>query len=384
MTGPAPHERVVALLFAFGVATSLLSGIAALSEHEQLTPGWWSSAALAAGGLSLALALAAALGRIRARWGAACFLVTTTVCLVTLPLVSDATFSAVRRPWTETLVPVAVVGCALLSRSWSRVCAAGVALVLLHAGLQLGDDWDISLITVISDALFNVTVLSMFLAVILALSNANDQLRIEASQTASSYVRARATEQLSRHNARWDALLHDQVLAALETIARARTGDEARTAARAAAGELLAGPSGGELDAASLRDELIQAVLSTYPLADTQFPRTDAEAVPVPAHVAQALVMGVSEALRNVARHAYPAHEPGPAVVELVHDDRCVRICVQDRGRGFRRNQVRPTSFGLALSIENRMDAVGGRGRVSSVPGSGTTVDLSWTPGGRW
>lgn len=381
MTGQPPHQRVIALLLTFGILTGLVSGAAALSEEEGVTPGWWSAAALGGGCVSLALAALAALGRVPARWGARCLLVTTTLSLVTLPLVSHATFTALSRPWVETLVPIAVAGCALVSRSWWRSCAVGVAVVLLHSALQLADNWQINLITIIADALFNITVLSMFLAVILALSEAHDRLREEAAETAASYVRARTTEQLSRHNARWDALLHDQILAALETIARAETGDRARSAARAAAVQLVEGPAPGEVDAVTLRDELLQAVLSTYPMADTRFPRAKEEPTPVPASVTQALVMGVSEALRNVARHAYPEGQPGPAVVELVHDGRGVRVSVQDRGGGFRREEVPATSFGVALSIENRMDAVGGHGRVASTPGAGTIVELSWAPG---
>jgi signal transduction histidine kinase len=221
----------------------------------------------------------------------------------------------------------------------------------------------------------------MTVAVVLAVGSAQAQLRQEAAVAASSYVRARTTEQLSMHNARWDALVHDRVLAALETITRSEAAAEARTAAGDAARQLEEGPVARDVGPVQLRDGLLQAVLSNYPLADTRFPPAlDDDAAPVPDDVARALVMAVAEALRNVASHAYPADRPGPVLVELVHDREGVLVRVRDAGRGFRRDQVPPTSFGVTLSIENRMDAVRGRGVVTSTPGGGTEVELSWSP----
>jgi signal transduction histidine kinase len=54
---------------------------------------------------------------------------------------------------------------------------------------------------------------------------------------------------------------------------------------------------------------------------------------------------------------------------------------VADQGRGFDRAKVAPTSFGLALSIEGRLGAVGGLATVRSQPGQGTSVDLLWPAG---
>jgi signal transduction histidine kinase len=67
--------------------------------------------------------------------------------------------------------------------------------------------------------------------------------------------------------------------------------------------------------------------------------------------------------------------------VRLDHGAERVRVAVVDRGRGFDRARVGPTSFGLALSIEGRLGAVGGLATVRSQPGRGTAVDLLWPAG---
>ena len=56
-------------------------------------------------------------------------------------------------------------------------------------------------------------------------------------------------------------------------------------------------------------------------------------------------------------------------------------VVVGDAGRGFERSRVAPTSFGVSLSIEGRLGAVGGLATVRSRPGRGTTVELRWPAG---
>ncbi len=57
---------------------------------------------------------------------------------------------------------------------------------------------------------------------------------------------------------------------------------------------------------------------------------------------------------------------------------RSVVLEVRDQGRGFARSGR--GGFGLPHSIVARLEQVNGRGEVTSSPGQGTTVTLSWTP----
>ncbi len=48
------------------------------------------------------------------------------------------------------------------------------------------------------------------------------------------------------------------------------------------------------------------------------------------------------EAVTNVARHAYGAHEAGTVTVELVKEKSGMRLAVSDRGRSFDASAIRP------------------------------------------
>lgn len=97
-----------------------------------------------------------------------------------------------------------------------------------------------------------------------------------------------------------------------------------------------------------------------------------ADAVPDP--VAEALVAAAREALTNVGKHAGTDR----ASLSLAIQDGGVLLTVADSGRGYHA----PTTtegFGQRRSLRQRLAAVGGRVRITSVPGSGTQVSL-WAP----
>ena len=77
-----------------------------------------------------------------------------------------------------------------------------------------------------------------------------------------------------------------------------------------------------------------------------------------------------AEALVNVHRHA----RADVALVELVHDDHGIRLTVSDDGVGG----AEPAGSGL-LGLADRVRMHGGRLRVDSPPGAGTTVIAYWS-----
>ncbi|WP_312028828.1 sensor histidine kinase [Gordonia paraffinivorans] len=84
----------------------------------------------------------------------------------------------------------------------------------------------------------------------------------------------------------------------------------------------------------------------------------------------------MSEALRNVARHA--GTEADCAVIVQLADDG-LSMAVVDNGEGFDPDEVAPGRLGIEVSIVGRMSRVdGGHARVSSRPGRGTTVRIGW------
>ena len=95
-----------------------------------------------------------------------------------------------------------------------------------------------------------------------------------------------------------------------------------------------------------------------------------------PATVVRAVAGAATEALENVARHS----GVDGARLDVRHDvvPQIVEIAVADDGVGFDPDAVGAHRFGLALSVLDRMAAVGGCATVESAPGRGTVVRLRW------
>jgi two-component system sensor histidine kinase DegS len=79
----------------------------------------------------------------------------------------------------------------------------------------------------------------------------------------------------------------------------------------------------------------------------------------------------VQEALTNAARHA---NATVVGVRLVIREDR-IGLRVVDNGRGFDRNAIGDTGYGLT-SMQERASLIGGRLRVASRPGAGTRVML--------
>jgi signal transduction histidine kinase len=86
--------------------------------------------------------------------------------------------------------------------------------------------------------------------------------------------------------------------------------------------------------------------------------------------VLDAFLLSLGECLENVRRHS----GVGAADVTITEDDTTVRAVVTDAGVGFDPGGIGGTSLGISESIVARMHDVGGRTRLFSAPGSGTTV----------
>jgi signal transduction histidine kinase len=89
--------------------------------------------------------------------------------------------------------------------------------------------------------------------------------------------------------------------------------------------------------------------------------------------VAEALLGSLRATLENVVRHSGAT----TAEIEVIADPRDVTIMVTDKGTGFDISTVPADRLGLRTSVVERMAAVGGRARIWSAPGEGTSVILS-------
>ncbi len=87
----------------------------------------------------------------------------------------------------------------------------------------------------------------------------------------------------------------------------------------------------------------------------------------------EALAGALRAVLENVLRHS----GADVANIEIVYGDREVTFMVSDEGVGFDMAEVGSDRLGIRESIVGRMEAVGGRARVWSAFGQGTTVMLT-------
>jgi len=80
----------------------------------------------------------------------------------------------------------------------------------------------------------------------------------------------------------------------------------------------------------------------------------------------------IQEALANVERHANASE----AWVELRREGDTIRVLVRDNGTGFDPAARREPGGGIAL-MRQRLRALGGKFNLTSIPGSGTTIEAS-------
>lgn len=93
----------------------------------------------------------------------------------------------------------------------------------------------------------------------------------------------------------------------------------------------------------------------------------------LPPEVQVAYYRIAQESLNNVFKYARATQVD----VELFISPACVRFEVCDNGIGFDTSTTKPTSLGMRIMRE-RAEAIGADFRISSTPGSGTCVEVTW------
>jgi signal transduction histidine kinase len=211
-----------------------------------------------------------------------------------------------------------------------------------------------------------------------------------ASERIDEVGRAHRAERLaseSEAQQRQDArVLHDTVLATLSLLAhsgvgvgesalRQQAGDDARLLKQLRLGAPLDNGSSTAFSPESPAD----ALGTTFDSVRQRFARMGLDVnwhgagqLVLPRDTLDALLGALGECLENVRRHSGVRE----ADVTITDDERTVRAMVTDQGSGFEPASVDPARLGFAESVVGRLHTVGGRARVFSSPGSGTTVML--------
>jgi signal transduction histidine kinase len=195
---------------------------------------------------------------------------------------------------------------------------------------------------------------------------------------------ASETEAQRRQGAR---LLHDTVLATLTLLAHSGVGvapeamrqqaaDDARLLRQLRLGATPTPESSGNYNL-STGDETVLG--TTLESVKQRFGRMGLEVswhgtgqVLLPSDVLDAFLLALAECLENVRRHSGVTE----AHVTITEDETMVRAMVTDSGVGFTLDDVDSARLGFKESVVARLKEVGGKARLFSAPGSGTTVVL--------
>ncbi|MGW9632152.1 sensor histidine kinase [Agromyces sp. NPDC055520] len=217
-----------------------------------------------------------------------------------------------------------------------------------------------------------------------------DRAIAAASERIDEVGRAHEAERLASElesQQRQDArVLHDTVLATLSLLAhsgvgvgagalRQQAGDDARLLKQLRLGAPLDRGSTAVFSPESDDDSLGM----TFESVRLRFARMGLDVnwhgtgrLTLPRDTLDALLGALGECLENVRRHAGVTE----ADVTVSDDERTVRAMVTDAGSGFEPDAVDGARLGYAESVVGRLSTVGGRARIFSSPGSGTTVML--------
>ncbi|WP_432548690.1 ATP-binding protein [Kineococcus sp. SYSU DK004] len=377
-------RRLVALVVAVALVSISPTVATDLLARTTTEPAWWSATAVAAHlGLVAALARAAWTGEgLRG----ACWAVVVTGNALVLGHAVLAPPAAGRAPapWELALSP-ATVGAAAVVLPLGPALVAGLVHIAVRGVLPLSGTWRQPPLEAVLDGLLLLVIVAAASVAVQAVRAAADQVATARTQADAAAARAAAAAAAEREHARWDAIVHDDVLAVLSVAAAARTGedravagDAARTALRrlgrdvAPAPVPLAGPAG-------LAGRLAEAAHRRAPGAVVEVGALAAApaSARLAADVADALADATAEAVRNAVRHGGGPGGPVPltTVAAAVVDD-VVVVEVRDEGVGFDPAAVAGGRLGLSVSVGRRVEAVGGRAQVLSAPGRGTRVVL--------
>jgi signal transduction histidine kinase len=203
----------------------------------------------------------------------------------------------------------------------------------------------------------------------------------EANSTAiASAIEEAQIDAVERERQRIDALVHDQVLNTLLVAANSKTGQEQQAVATMAAEAITSLES-------AVTDEQLNSRVTTLGLyrslrkaafrasQEIEVEILSAGLEEIPAEIALTMTQAALQAMDNATRHSKADR------IQLRLGSSTFKgliVEVRDNGKGFNPERLPKDRLGISTSIKARMELIGGKAQVSSTPGNGTTVILSW------
>ncbi|WP_337062130.1 ATP-binding protein [Kineococcus sp. G2] len=388
MTARSGH-RLVALVLALSLLSLVPTIASASAGHGPRPPLAWSVPVLTGYAVLLVLLLAqAAHGRPRP-WLPWALVVLGDAALATWPLVVPG--RAEQAPWVLALSPL-TAGAGAVAAGLGAAVGLGLVHVGLRALVQAAGVWVVPPVAFALDALLVLVVVPAVWVAVAAVRSSGARLEQARSRAEEAAARESAARAAELENTRWDAIVHDDVLAALTTTAQAR-GAAGRAEAREAARTALARVEGerpaarAALPVARVWARVADAVRELHPGALLDGPGEGPGEGPgdvgaLDPEAAEALSTATAELVRNAVRHGADATGAPPPVrvrarLRAGADGERLLVEVRDAGPGFGARAPGAWRLGLAVSVHGRVRAVGGAARLRSWPGTGTCALLS-------
>ncbi|MCZ0914465.1 ATP-binding protein [Gordonia amicalis] len=347
--------------------------------RADLTASWWTPVSLALVAVPAVLLVSSTFLAVpRALLGlvCACALGYLVATLLWFPAwLGEPDETARWAVWLFQFPSVSSFGLVVMLRTGLAVTNLVVATFAVHVANQVARYGDVRPAELLSVPL-SAALAGVFLAV--ASSAVRNVRALDERHPAvlAMTARAAATAAQEAERSRFDALIHDHVIATLLAV---REGPpEPRLAAQAASA--LA-----ELDRSTVPPSEFAAVTFASRTEDAVVEMSDrascshvisSPASTYPARVVEDMVDSVAEATRNWSRHGGTGSR---CEVIAEFGDGFARVTVVDDGVGFDPALVDPRRFGIAVGIRARMAGLpGGRAEIESAPGEGAVVTVEW------
>jgi signal transduction histidine kinase len=364
----------VAVIFALQALPLMLEQLASRKDGAAMT-------AIVLG-LSILVFVVATVVQRGIRTGAALVAIFYLVALVIWPLLMrDPTVVLDSKPWLWYLCTVAT-SCAAIAFPlvWAIIYTVVTPVTFGLLRVQPSGGEAENLLAVL-DTCYAMLLGGVVLILIYVLRNATNEVDTAQSNALAKYavaVRHHATEV---ERVEVDSIVHDSVLATLLSAAGVQSAKGAELAAAMARSAIIRlQEASGERTLDDARVDLSRLVERLRGAAADTGAFTVVEqgggGRDLPENVAEALYAASVQAMVNSVQHAGPAETRSLTIGG--NDQSGCRIEISDTGCGFDLTSVASARLGVRVAIRERIASVGGVAMVSSNPGLGTTVMISW------
>ncbi|WP_152650512.1 sensor histidine kinase [Demequina aurantiaca] len=282
-------------------------------------------------------------------------------------------------PWLQGVTALAATITAVRWQGrwvWAYALATG-PIVAVNQILSRADSTLDAILDGLGGMVFSLILMGVATAVVHA-AERQDQVAARARAQASLEASRRTRD---REQTRINAIVHDDVMSVLLTAGRKSAAPELADQAQHALAAIAAITQEGTRRTTYSPEEFTAALRATVTgiLADVDFSYRLQSTKSAPASVVAAMTEALAEAIRNSAQYAGLGDEVVSREVHVDVTDTGAAVSVRDSGRGFSPRAVGPRRLGIRVSIVERMKSIpGGDATVTSRPGAGTTVELTW------